>query len=125
MSRRKRFVREPTYTLKKTEKQERSIEGEYTQPVSAFDEYDHPVGAGDVPQTKTVSVLNQKTGQNQDVVCTFSGISTAGSGGAGEPGSPSLFRSMMLRCMSGMGTCFLEMMRFRPLPDMKASFWKV
>lgn len=67
-----------TYTLKKTEKQERSIEGEYTQPVSAFDEYDHPVGAGDVPQTKTVSVLNQKTGQNQDVVCTFSGISTAG-----------------------------------------------
>ena len=67
-----------TYTLKKTEKLERSIEGEYTQPVSAFNEYDHPVGAGDVPQTKTVSVLNQKTGQNQDVVCTFSGISTAG-----------------------------------------------
>lgn len=67
-----------TYTLVKTEKLERSMEGEYTQLVTAFNEYDHPVGTGDVPQTKTISVLNQKTGQNQDVVCTLSGISTAG-----------------------------------------------
>ena len=68
-----------TYTLKKTEKQERSIEGEYTQSVSAFDEYDTFRRSRRRSADKDRFGFEPENGEEiQDVVCTFSGISTAG-----------------------------------------------
>lgn len=62
-----------TYTLSGISKV--VVDGAYTQDVSGYDAYDHAVTSADVPQTKDITVKNEKTGEEQTVICQFTGIS--------------------------------------------------
>lgn len=66
------------YTLKSSEKIENVIEESTEQTVTAYDDYDYAVTAADVPVTKTVNAVNNITGAEEQVVCSFTGISDAG-----------------------------------------------
>lgn len=66
------------YTLKSSEKSEKVIEESAEQTVTAYDDYDHVVTAEDVPVAKTVTAVNKMTGEEEQVICNFTGISTAG-----------------------------------------------
>lgn len=66
------------YTLKTSEKTEKVVQESSQQQVAAYDDYDTPITASDVLGTKTVTVTNQLTGAAEQVVCSFSGISDAG-----------------------------------------------
>lgn len=66
------------YTLKSSEKSEKVIEESAEQTVTAYDDYDHVVTAEDVPVAKTVTAVNKITGEEEQVICNFTGISTAG-----------------------------------------------
>lgn len=66
------------YTLKKTEKIEKSIAEGDVQTVTAYDDYDYAVTESDVPPTKTVMETNQITGEPEEVLCSFIGIRPAG-----------------------------------------------
>lgn len=66
------------YLLVKTEKKELVSREASTQYVSAFDEYQYAISVYDVPATKTVNVLNEATGQYEDVECKFQDITSAG-----------------------------------------------
>lgn len=66
------------YTLKSSEKSEKVIEESAEQTVTAYDDYDHVVTAEDVPVAKTVTAVNKITGEEEQVICNFTGIFTAG-----------------------------------------------
>ena len=51
---------------------------EIEQKVSAYDDYDHPVTAGDVPATKDTTVTDEATGEQKTVTCSLTGVSPAG-----------------------------------------------
>ena len=51
------------YTLKKTEKVEKTIAEGDVQTVTAYDDYDYAVTEDDIPATKTVTETNQITGE--------------------------------------------------------------
>lgn len=65
------------YTLKSSEKIEKAT-GDSVQIVTAYDDYDYAVTATDVPVAKTVTSVNKITGAEEQVICNFTGISTAG-----------------------------------------------
>lgn len=65
------------YTLKSFDKSEKVAENE-VQTVTAYDDYDYEVTATDVPVAKTVTAVNKITGAEEQVICNFTGISTAG-----------------------------------------------
>lgn len=46
--------------------------------VTAYDDYDHPVTADDVPATKDTVVTDEVTGEQETVTCSLTGISPAG-----------------------------------------------
>lgn len=66
------------YTLKKTEKVEKSIAEGDVQTVTAYDDYDYAVAESDVPATKTVTETNRITGEPEEVICNLTGIHPAG-----------------------------------------------
>ena len=66
------------YTLKKTEKVEKSIAEGDVQTVTAYDDYDYAIAESDVPATKTVTETNRITGEPEEVICNFTGIHSAG-----------------------------------------------
>lgn len=51
---------------------------EIEQKVSAYDDYDHPVTAADVPATKDTTVTDEATGEQKTVTCSLTGVSPAG-----------------------------------------------
>ena len=51
---------------------------EIEQRVSAYDDYDHPVTAADVPATKDTTVTDEATGEQKTVTCSLTGVSPAG-----------------------------------------------
>lgn len=51
---------------------------EIEQRVSAYDDYDHPVTAADVPATKDTVVTDEATGAQKTVTCSLTGVSPAG-----------------------------------------------
>lgn len=51
---------------------------EIEQRVSAYDDYDHPVTAADVPTTKDTTVTDEATGEQKTVTCSLTGVSPAG-----------------------------------------------
>ena len=51
---------------------------EIEQRVSAYDDYDHPVMAADVPATKDTTVTDEATGEQKTVTCSLTGVSPAG-----------------------------------------------
>lgn len=51
---------------------------EIEQKVSAYDDYDHPVTAADVPATKDTTVTDEATGAQKTVTCSLTGVSPAG-----------------------------------------------
>lgn len=65
------------YTLKSCDKSEKVAENE-VQTVTAYDDYDYEVTAAGVPVAKTVTAVNKITGAEEQVICNFTGISTAG-----------------------------------------------
>lgn len=65
------------YTLKSCDKSEKVVENE-VQTVTAYDDYDYEVTAAGVPVAKTVTAVNKITGAEEQVICNFTGISTAG-----------------------------------------------
>lgn len=65
------------YTLKSSERMEKAVENE-VQTVTAYDDYDYEVTAAGVPVAKTVTAVNKITGAEEQVICNFTGISTAG-----------------------------------------------
>lgn len=65
-----------TYTLQDSVKETQENESEQT--VTAYEEYSHAVTEADVPAEKTVSAVNEKTGETESVTCVFSGISQNG-----------------------------------------------
>lgn len=69
---------ETVYTLKKSEKIEKSIAEGDVQTVTAYDDYDYAVTEANVPPTKTVMETNQITGEPEEVLCSFTGIHPAG-----------------------------------------------
>lgn len=66
------------YTLASYDSQEKIVEDQSSQTVTAYDEYSYAVTASDVPGTKTVSARNETTGETEQVTCAFTGISPAG-----------------------------------------------
>ena len=66
------------YTLKKTEKVEKTIAEGDVQTVTAYDDYDYAVTEDDIPATKTVTETNQITGEQEEVICSFTGIHPVG-----------------------------------------------
>lgn len=66
------------YTLKKTEKVEKSIAEGDVQTVTAYDDYDYAIAESDVPATKTVTETNRITGELEEVICNLTGIHPAG-----------------------------------------------
>lgn len=66
------------YTLKKTEKVEKSIAEGDVQTVTAYDDYDYAIAESDVPATKTVTETNRITGEPEEVICNLTGIHPAG-----------------------------------------------
>ena len=44
------------------------------QTVTAYDDYDYAVTEDDIPATKTVTETNQITGEQEEVICSFTGI---------------------------------------------------
>ena len=66
------------YTLKSFEKEERNKDGINEQVVTAYEDYDHAISIQDVPTTKTVKEVNRATGEEQEVVCQFTEITSAG-----------------------------------------------
>ena len=66
------------YTLKKTEKIEKSIAEGDVQTVTAYDDYDYAVTESNVPATKTVTETNRITGEPEEVICNFTGIHPVG-----------------------------------------------
>lgn len=66
------------YTLKSFETEERNKEGIEEQVVTAYEDYDHAISVQDVPTTKTVKEVNQATGKEEEVVCQFTEITSAG-----------------------------------------------
>ena len=66
------------YTLKKTEKVEKSIAEGDVQTVTACDDYDYAIAESDVPATKTVTETNRITGEPEEVICNLTGIHPAG-----------------------------------------------
>ena len=66
------------YTLKKTEKVEKSIAEGDVQTVTAYDDYDYVIAESDVPATKTVTETNRITGELEEVICNLTGIHPAG-----------------------------------------------
>lgn len=66
------------YTLKKTEKVEKSIAEGDVQTVTAYDDYDYVIAESDVPATKTVTETNRITGEPEEVICNLTGIHPAG-----------------------------------------------
>lgn len=67
-----------TYTLEKTDKEEKVIRRAAEQTVTAYDDYDTQVTVSDVPATKTVTATNEVTGGQERVTCSFTGITPAG-----------------------------------------------
>lgn len=65
------------YTLKSSERIEKAT-GDSVQIVTAYDDYDYAVTATDAPVAKTVTAVNKITGAEEQVICNFTGISTAG-----------------------------------------------
>ncbi len=51
---------------------------ESEQRVSAYDDYDHPVTAADVPATKDTAVTDEVTGEQKTVTCSLTGVSPMG-----------------------------------------------
>lgn len=64
------------YTLVRSEQKEREDQG--IQTVTAFTDYDHFVTRADVSEEKTVTAKNEWTGEEEQVVCSLTGISAAG-----------------------------------------------
>lgn len=64
------------YILVKSEQKEKEEPG--IQTITAFTDYDHYVTLTDVPEEKTVTAENEWTGETEQVVCSLTGISTAG-----------------------------------------------
>lgn len=64
-----------TYTLESTETQEGVLEEAYSQPVTGYTDYSYQVSSSSVPATKDVTVTNVKTGQEQTVTCSLTGVS--------------------------------------------------
>lgn len=50
----------------------------YTQTVTSYTDYDYDITPSAVPQTKTVTVKNEKTGQSESVVCSLAGVTQTG-----------------------------------------------
>lgn len=71
-------VGKETYKLKETREEKKVMEEAYEQTVNAFEDYQYAATKDSVPATKTVTATNEKTGQPQSVVCSFSGISNEG-----------------------------------------------
>ena len=56
------------------------LKGEsYVQEVKAYTDYDYAVTIGSVPQTKTVTVKNEKTGKTETITCSLSNVGRTGS----------------------------------------------
>ncbi len=55
-----------------------SVEDVYVQEVSTYTDYSKKVTSSSVPQTKTASVVNEKTGATQEVVCQLSSVDRTG-----------------------------------------------
>ena len=51
----------------------------YVQEVKAYTDYDYAVTTGSVPQTKTVTVKNEKTGKMESITCSLSDVTKTGS----------------------------------------------
>lgn len=51
---------------------------EQQKEVSVYDEYDYKVTTSDLPETKSVKVTNDITGEQEDVICTLSSIEQSG-----------------------------------------------
>lgn len=66
------------YTLISSDSREEVVEEQSSQTVTAYDEYSYAVTAIDVPSTKTVTAQNETTGETEQVICAFVGISPAG-----------------------------------------------
>lgn len=64
-----------TYHLKEIQEVESEA---YVQEVTANTDYEYVVTKSDVPQVKTISVKNEKTGQEEIVECTFSDVQQIG-----------------------------------------------
>lgn len=67
-----------TYTLEKTDKEDKVIQEAAEQTVTAYDDYDTQITASDVPATKTVTATNDVTGEAESVTCSFTEITPAG-----------------------------------------------
>lgn len=67
-----------TYHLETSELEEKTVREEAVQMVTAYDDYDTYVTAADVPGTKTVTAVNDATGEQESVTCSFTGITRAG-----------------------------------------------
>lgn len=67
-----------TYQLVKTETEEKVISEAQTQAVNGYTDYDTPVTAENVPQSKTIMATNAITGENQEVDCSLTGVSPNG-----------------------------------------------
>lgn len=64
------------YTLVKSEiKKQEATEA---QIVTAYDSYDHVITAADVPATKEITAINNFTGEEESIICSFTGIEPAG-----------------------------------------------
>lgn len=65
------------YTLKDYQKE--VVKEPYDKAVTAYEDYRYVVTASEVPATKTVTTVNDETGESESVTCSLSGISNIGS----------------------------------------------
>lgn len=69
-----------TYKLKQSIGKEVVVKEAYAQSVEGYSDYDHAVTIDDVPNTKDVTVKNEKTGEDETVTCKLKNIETVDAG---------------------------------------------
>lgn len=67
-----------TYTLLDTKTERKTIEESFVQTVTTWDDYDYAVTATQVPATKVMTAVNERTGQQVEVTCSLTGIRNEG-----------------------------------------------
>lgn len=71
-------VGELEFSLVKSEKEEFIAKEPFLQIVNAYDDYYWTVTEESVPVTKTVTVINESSGNSESVICSLTGITQAG-----------------------------------------------